>query len=73
MKVRNRLPELMARERIKSVKQLSRLTGISYPTLYNFYNEKYETFNAQLIKRLCEFFNCEIGDLLYLERENKAS
>lgn len=73
MKVRNNLPKLMGEKRIRSVSELSRLTEIPYSTLINFYNEKFETFNAELIKRLCLFFNCQIGDLLYLEREGKVS
>jgi putative transcriptional regulator len=73
MRVRNNLPKLMGEKRIRSVSELSRLTEIPYPTLINFYNEKFETFNAELIKKLCLFFNCQIGDLLYLEHEGKVS
>jgi DNA-binding Xre family transcriptional regulator len=69
MKVRNNLPKLMGEKRVKSLKELSRTTNLPYSTLYNFHTEKQETFNAELIKTLCKTFDCEIGDLLYLEKE----
>lgn len=58
----------MAKHNINSVSELSRLTGIYYATLLSFYHQKYEVLNTQLVVALCEFFECQIGDLLQLEK-----
>lgn len=71
MKVRTNLRLLMAKKRINSISELSEITSLPYSTLLNFYNEKYSTFNGKLIITLCELFGCQVGDLLYLEEENK--
>lgn len=71
MKVRNNLPKLMGEKRVKSITQLSKETKIPYSTLNNFYNERFETFNAELIKNLCIYFGCSIEDLLYLEKDKQ--
>lgn len=67
MKIRNNLRKLMAEKKVKSVMFLSQTLEIPYPTLLNFYHEKYETFNADMIKKLCMYFGCEINELIYLE------
>jgi putative transcriptional regulator len=72
MKVRNQLKILMAKNDIRSVMELSKQTGLYYQTLLSFYHERYEFFNTSLVGTLCEFFNCNIEDLLTLEKE-KAS
>ena len=65
-RIRNRLKFLMATKDIKSVAELSRSTKIYYGTLNNFYHQKYEVINYEIITRLCEFFECNIEDLLEL-------
>lgn len=69
--VRHNLPLLMAKKRIKSIKELSRITGYDYVTLYRFSSYVYKKTDNKLIADLCEFFGCNVGDLLYLEEENK--
>jgi putative transcriptional regulator len=69
MKVRNNLRMLMAKNNVKSVLELSRQTGLCYQTLLSFYHERYEVFNNTLVSTLCEFFHCEVGDLLVLEKK----
>ncbi|MEM5012098.1 helix-turn-helix transcriptional regulator [Niallia taxi] len=68
MKVKNNLKILMAKHDINNVAKLARLTGLNYQTLRSFYHQRYEVFNGPLIATLCEFFECQIGDLLQLEK-----
>lgn len=73
MKVISNLPQLMAEKRIKNISEISRETGISRITLTDLYeNKEVSRIYATTITRLCEFFECEIGDLLIYEREGQA-
>lgn len=65
--VRHNLPLLMAKNRIKSIKELSRITEIEYATLYNFNTYVHKKLDPELIVKLCELFRCNIGDLLYVK------
>lgn len=65
--VKHNLHLLMAQKRIKSIKELSRIMGYEYATLYNFNTYVHKKLDPMLIADLCELFSCEIGDLLYLE------
>jgi len=67
IKVRHRLPILMAEREIKSVAMLSEKSGIDYRTLYNFYSYVHKKLDPQLIITLCETLKCDIGDLLCLK------
>jgi hypothetical protein len=65
----------MVKNHIKSIKQLTRMMekkyGYEYATLYNFNKYIHKKLDPELICNLCEFFNCRIDDLLYLEEEKK--
>jgi putative transcriptional regulator len=70
--VRNRLLELIQeRERKigRRVKQhdIAQFVGVSDHTIINWIRNEVTRFDAPLIVGICEYFNCEIGDLLYFE------
>jgi putative transcriptional regulator len=69
MKVKHNLPLLMAKNQIKSIKELSRVTEIEYATLYNFSSYVHKKLDPDLIATLCELFGCEVGDLLYIKEK----
>lgn len=70
MKVRHNLPLLMAKKRIRSMKELQRVMNkYEYATLVNFNNYVHKKLDPELVADFCEFFDCEIGELLYLEEE----
>lgn len=77
MVIRHNLPLLMAKKRIKSIKELARQMykkyGYDYATLYNFNVYIHKKLDPKLIADFCEFFNCDINDLLYLEEQKKAN
>lgn len=66
-KVRIKLHELMGKHKIRSINQLSKDTGISRPTLTRLYDEETKQLDFMTVGILCDFFDCELGDLLELE------
>lgn len=74
MKVKHNLRILMAQNGIKSIKELSRqLPKYDYATLYNFSVYVHKKLDPELVSDLCEFFNCDIPDLLYLENRKEGA
>lgn len=69
MKVKHRLPILMATKGIRSVSELARLIGYEdqYKALHRFYNYKNKTLDPELLAAICSTLECNIDDLLYLE------
>lgn len=68
MIIRHNLPLLMAKKRIKSIKELERsIKKYEYATLINFNTYVHKKLDPELVADLCEFFGCKIEDLLYLE------
>jgi len=51
-----KLPELLGRHRIK-VKELSKLSGVSYGILLRLYNDETQEVKYKVISRLCEALN----------------
>jgi hypothetical protein len=61
-KMKNRLLELIQeRERTigRRVKQRA--------TIINWIRNDVSRFESRVVERLCEYFNCDVGDLLYFE------
>lgn len=59
-----RLLELMGREGIRFVTRLSEETGINRRTLTLLIENRMLRFDADVLARLCAYFNCQPGDLL---------
>lgn len=68
-KIKHRLRVLMAQNEIKSLVKLSEITGIEYPTLYNFSAYIHKKLDPEIVSTLCDTLKCDIGDLLYLNKE----
>ncbi len=63
--IKSKLGYIMLDKKIKSVSELARLTNISRDTLTKLYNEtKVDTVSLGMIFKLCDFFDCEIQDLI---------
>lgn len=70
--VRNRLLELIQeRERKigRRVKQhdIAVFAGVSDHTIINWIRNETSKFDGQTIERICDYFDCDIADLLYFE------
>lgn len=70
--VRNRVLELMQvkelklRRRIKQ-KDIANFIGISEATIMHWIRNETSRFDANIIVGLCDYFDCDISDLLYFE------
>lgn len=54
-------------ERISQAK-LAREIKISYNALDRWLKNDVERYDAPIVERLCEYFGCDVGDLLYIDR-----
>jgi len=51
---------------------VKRETGIAWSTLNSWANNQVTRYDAPVIKAFCEYFDCQVGDLLVFEREEPA-
>lgn len=71
MKIIIRLEDLMWENRIKSINQLSEKTGIARATLTRLKKQKSQGINTETLVKLCEFFSCELDELLLVVTEEE--
>jgi putative transcriptional regulator len=72
--IRNRLKVLIAEKELKEGRKLPLLTvsreiGIPYKTINSWQKNKVQRFDADIIKKMCSYFNIEPGGLLELIEE----
>jgi putative transcriptional regulator len=67
--IKNKLSILMAENDIRTMIELSNKTGLDKNTISNWYNQKITRFSAETLEVLCEFFDCQVGDILVYEKE----
>lgn len=65
--IKSRLHILMGEKKIRSIRQLSEETKISRLSLTKLYDGKSKGIEFDTLETLCNFFNCSIGELLYLD------
>ena len=68
--VRMRLNILMAEQEITQT-ELAEETGIRQATISAYVNNTFKTINKKHIDILCDFFECEIEDLLTRKKVRK--
>ena len=68
MAVRIYLSELLGERRISQA-ELARKTGIRANTINELYWELVERVNLEHIEKICNVLDCEIGDLLKIEKK----
>lgn len=79
MAVRNNLVKLMGEKQAKSgeivnLMKVAAESGVRHNILTRWARQEITRFDAPVVERLCDYFNCEPGDLLYIERDKtKAS
>lgn len=69
--VKFQLHVLMGKHKIKSINQLSKLTGITRPTLTKIYNNDLNRIDFNTVSTLCTFFDCDIEDLMVMEEKKE--
>lgn len=75
--MKNRVVHLMgikqAREgRIINASVVARETGLTRAAISKWARQEVKTFHEDMIDILCDYFGCEIGELLYRERDSGA-
>lgn len=53
--------------------ELSERTGISYPYLSRMANNKSKDFKKEHIEKICEVLECDVGELIGFEKDQKIS
>jgi len=51
-----------------SQQQFSRMTGIRYPTINDMYLNKSKFIPLKNLAKICEVLECEISDILFLDK-----
>lgn len=71
MTVGNNIREVVYRSGFKSLLEFSAEKKINYYFLRKVANNKATNINCQFLIELCAALNCEVGDLLYINKEDK--
>lgn len=71
-RIENRFAELLERKRRRdrsmrwTYREIAEHTGISPATLTRFAQQRHNQYDSETLAKLCEFLDCDIGDLLVL-------
>ena len=76
-KVENRFRILLAQKATRQKQNIAlmdvqRETGIAWSTLNSWANNHVTRYDAPVIKALCEYFDCQVGDLLFFEKDSST-
>lgn len=61
--IRCHLARMMGEHKMR-IADVARETGLSRATVTMFYKETAQKVNLEAVEKLCELFNCSIGELL---------
>lgn len=70
--MKNRLFELIRQKELKlgrriQQKEIAEFAGVSEHTIINWLRNDMARYETVVVERLCDYFNCELADLLYFE------
>jgi len=71
MAIRLRINELMLQHGMRRGRQLSLASGISENTVSRILRSEPDSMKLRTIEKLCLAFNCDVGELLVIERDEK--
>jgi putative transcriptional regulator len=76
-KLRNRLLELLTEKERKERRRIpqaevARAIGVSNNTMSNWMRNSQDKLDISVVERLCDYFRCELSDLLVLEEVDEA-
>ncbi|KQL55945.1 MULTISPECIES: helix-turn-helix domain-containing protein [Shouchella] len=61
------LEEMMSKAEIKSISELSSISGVSRPTLHSWKLNQVSRINIPVAEKVCEALNCEMAELISLD------
>jgi len=67
--LKNNLRLLMAKNGIRSMVELESKSGVSRQVLDRLDKNKTKRLDFETVVKLCTLFDCEPGDLLYIDKE----
>ena len=70
--LKNNLRVLMAQKGIRSMVELERLSGVSRQVLDRLDKNKSKRLDFETVVKLCDLFDCEPGDLLYIDENREG-
>ena len=70
--IRIKLSELMGKEKMTR-KRLAELTGIRPNTIGDLYREDVRKIDIHTLNKLCEVFDCKVGELLEYVPDNNET
>lgn len=56
-------------KRLEKITDVSKATGISRTTLTQFYYKRGKQISYDVLEKLCDYLDCQIGELLQLKKE----
>jgi len=74
-RIRNRFLILLAEKekregrRIRN-KEIAEVVGVTQHTVARWLKNEVDKVELPVLEAFCDYFECEVGDLLYIEREN---
>lgn len=68
MPIKIDLDNLMWEKRIKSISELSEKSKVSRPTISNWRKGAVDRIELDVLEKLCNALNCEVGDLIVREK-----
>lgn len=76
MAVKNKIIVLMGEKQARtgkpvSISDVAKAAGVSRQVMSNIVAGKTDSIKNSVLDALCDFFDCEVGDILYKERPKK--
>ncbi len=68
MAIRCKLSALMGEKRY-NIQDVFEKTGLSRGTISNLYHDRMQRIDYETLNKLCELFNCSVGDILEFTSE----
>ena len=68
MAIRCKLSVLMGEKRY-NIQDVYERTGLSRGTISNLYHDKMQRIDYETLSKLCELFDCSVGDVLEFTKE----
>ena len=68
MAIRCKLSVLMGEKRY-NIQDVYEKTGLSRGTISNLYHDKMQRIDYETLSKLCELFDCSVGDILEFTKE----
>ncbi|MBE2269002.1 MAG: helix-turn-helix transcriptional regulator [Anaerolinea sp.] len=77
-KLQNRLFELLSDKERREKRRITQsevaeAVDVSLHTIIRWMRNDVTKFEAPIVERLCDYFGCEVGDLLYLVRDGSET